>query len=412
MLGKVAYLWKRRKVLENLAGNYLRWLLYEAGRKRADPKSPTIICVRRTARTRIHNHALSLAEQGIQTILVAQAYDYHYQKETFVEIHPWLQIENIPGIIKRLEKRLNVIAVISSHQPAAQTLALLKMERDFPLLVDHHDSIWSQAYFQKPMKIPETGAWLSQSEIRAEEKSYRSVDGVIARNGELIELFKENNVKTPVKVFEDRCYRPSFQDIPEHGNPKQKQWSIAYAGAVFSGTENPKDSYPQLVPYGEVFSQAKIHFHIYPSPLHEYSYPDYHAEAAQNPFFHIHRSVNYKLIQKTLSQYDFGLINVERPEAYDLFSEKHFRYHIHAKFHAYLEAGLPIIVPSCFAREAEIVREWNIGFIFDKLQDAHLKKQIHEADILSMRQSISNAREAWVADHQGSDLLTFIKKCS
>jgi len=412
MLNKVAYLWERRRVLKNMAGNYFSWLLNEAGRKNADPELPTIICVRRTARTRIHNHALSLGKVGVQTILIAHAYDYHYQKETFSEIHPWLHIKQIPGLINKLQRRLNIIAVISSHQPAAQTEVLLEMKRDFPLLIDHHDSAWSQVYFQGTTDIPESGAWLSQSEVASEEKCYRSVDGVIARNGELIELFEENQVKTPVKVFEDRCYRPSFQPVPEHGRPKSGQWSIAYAGAVFSGNEDPRNSHPQLVAYGDTFNRANVHFHIYPSPLHEYSYPDYHAEAARNPFFHIHRSVGYRQIQRTLSAYDLGLINIETPAAFTLFSSKHFQYHIHAKFHAYMEAGLPIIVPACFKREAEIVHEWGIGIVFEKFHDINLAELLDGANIHSMRQSICRAREAWAAENQGEDLLAFISMCS
>ncbi len=409
-IGKtISYLWERKRVIAKLANSWISCLIGEPFSSRANPGTPTIIFVRRTARTRFHNHAMSLRSQGVQSILVANAFDYPYQKKAFVEIHPWLQVTSIPSKVKRLIKRHNVVAVIASVQPARQGELLLEMDLSVPLIIDHHDSAWSQSYFQQ-LELPVDGAWLSQSEVAAEERCFRNADGVIARSGELVELFKENGVSTPTEVLEDCCSPELFQPVVSHGSPKKVSgWSIAYAGALFSLGADPATSYPCFTPYASCFAKAQIHLHMYPSPMHEYSYPDYHQESKNNPWFHLHASVGFNEVQHVLSQYDFGLINAERPENYQLFSDVHFRNHVHAKFHSYLEAGLPIIVPSCFEREAELVREWEMGLVFDKLHQWDLRLAIANSDVAFMRKQVAKARESMTATRQSIRMFSFIK---
>lgn len=407
MWKRLDYLWERRRVVGTVAANLTRWALHEFGRQRARTDLPTIICVRRTARSRIHNHAISLGPLGVQSILVAQAFDYGYQRAAFAEIHPWFRVDDIPAIVRKLVRRHDVRAVVGSLQPAAQTERLLAMDLPVPLVIDHHDSAWSQVHFQGNAAFTADG-WLSRAEVAAEQHCFRNVAGVIARSHELVELFETNDVTTPTRVFEDCCCAEAFQPIPEHGRPKGDAWSVGYAGAVFSLRDDPRHAYPQFVPFGKTFEQARVHLHIYPSPLHEYSYPDYLAEERRNPFFHLHRSVGFRHVQSTLARYDFGLINVEVSGEYRLFSPVHFKHHVHAKFHTYLEAGLPILVPAYYRREAELVREWDMGIVFESLHGLDLAKLIADTDVARLRANVRRAREAFRAEAQGSALWDFL----
>lgn len=128
LLQRLGYLWARRRVVADLIGNWLAWLVHEAGRQRIPPGQPVVICVRRVARTRIHNHAVALKAEGHATVLVAMAFDYHYHRGAFDAVVPWARVEQIPAIITRLMRRHPVKAVIGSLQPAAQMRELLAMD--------------------------------------------------------------------------------------------------------------------------------------------------------------------------------------------------------------------------------------------------------------------------------------------
>ncbi|TAJ92417.1 MAG: hypothetical protein EPO31_12500 [Gammaproteobacteria bacterium] len=411
MPGIFRYLGERRRVIFRLLKHHALWFFAEAFGNRARADLPTVIFVRRSARSRIYNHAASLATCGFQSLLVAQAFDYPYHREMFPGIYPWYKASSIPAILRKLIAKHKVIAIVSSLQPSAQTLEILKEKWPAPVFIDHHDSAWSQVYFQPDGTQNHGGdsdPWLSAEEVEKEKYCFTHVDGVIARSNELVELFQANSVTTPTEVFEDCCAAEYFEPIASGSGPRREEWAIAYAGMVFPMDHDPRFAFPQFVNLASIFARERIHFHIYPGQHHEYLYPEYDAEAGVNPYFHMHRSVDFGAIRKELARYDFGLVGFNPPSDYRLFSPVHFRHILHAKFHTYLEAGLPIIVSRIFAHEADIIRKYQAGFVVDQSDPAGLRKLIESADIAVLRRNVAVLRNDFLAERQGARLRDFL----
>lgn len=411
MSGIFRYLGERRRVISRLLKHHALWFFAEAFRSRVRPGLPVVIFVRRSARSRIYNHAASLTTCGIQSLLVAQAFDYPYHREAFTGIYPWYKVTSIPTILRKLITKYKVIAIVSSLQPSSQTLEILKEKWPAPVFIDHHDSAWAQVYFQ-PDGVQSHGGgtdpWLSAEEVEKEKDCFTHVDGVIARSNELIELFRENSVNTPVEVFEDCCAAEYFEPIASGSGPRREEWAIAYAGMVYPMDHDPRFAFPQFVNLASIFAGEGIHFHIYPGQHHEYLYPEYDAEAGVNPYFHMHRSVDFGAIRKELARYDFGLVGFNPPSVYRLFSPVHFRHILHAKFHTYLEAGLPIIVSRVFEHEADIIRKYQAGLVVDQNDPAGLRKLIESMDIAALRRNVTTLRNDFLAERQGARLRNFL----
>lgn len=404
------YYFDRYKIFSRTFKHHILCLLLDFFRKDIDENEPVVIFVRRGARSRIYNHALSLKSQGIKSILIAQAFDYPYHKKVFNKIYPWYRIKDISKKVNIIIEKHNVLAVISSLQPAAQTIELLRQPKAYKLLIDHHDSAWSQVYFQNLKINNQENSWINANEVKQEKECFKSVDGVIARSNELKELFIRNSITTPIEVFEDRCSEEYFQKVKLNNLPKRDDWSLVYAGMVFPSSHLPEYSFPQFMSLAQSFKKEKIHFYIYPGQNHEYRYPDYEMESKNNDYFHMKRAENFIAIRKTLTQYDFGLVAFNPPENYKMFSKEHFKHIIHAKFHTYLEAGLPIIVSPVFEREAKIIEEAQAGIVFNGDGPEGLREIIENVDILKMRKNVIQLRDSFNATNQGSRLLSFINK--
>ena len=186
------YLYERHRVLMRIVYNYLLWLFNEGWHPRSTNQEPCVIFIKRSTRSRTYNHALALKNSGIQSILISQAFDYSYHKETFTEIHPWFRVNDINKIVQNITQRRNVIAVIGSLQPSSQTFKLLNLKLTIPLLLDHSDSAWAQAFFQQ-LNLEQTGKEnprLTKKEVEEEKYCFENVDGVIARSRDLIVALK------------------------------------------------------------------------------------------------------------------------------------------------------------------------------------------------------------------------------
>ena len=405
----VKYLIERHKIFLRTLKHHFLCLISELFRSDLNNNDPVIIFIRRGARSRIYNHALSLKPHDIKSILIAQTFDYPYHKKVFEKVFPWYRITDISKKVNKLTKKYNVISDISSLQPAAQTIELLNQDAQYPLLIDHHDSAWSQVFFQDLEINDQENNWINTKEVELEKKCFNSVDGVIARSNELKELFSRNFITTPTEVFEDCCSDQYFQPIVHTNKPRDQDWSVAYAGMVFPSSHSPEYSFPQFMSLAPIFNEEKIHFHIYPGQNHEYLYPDYESESKSNMYFHMKRSMSFIKIRKELTQYDFGLVAFNPPNNYKMFSKEHFKHIIHAKFHTYLEAGLPIIVSPVFEREAEIILKANAGIVFDSETPKGLRQMIEQEDIEQMRKNVGELRNSFNAASQGRRLFSFIQ---
>ena len=405
------YYLDRRKIIFRVTKNWLARTLHEPFRSKGNPEKSVIIFVRQNARSRIFNHGDILRrDDGIRTILLTKFFDYKFQRQAFDEIYTFLNKANLQKKVKQLAERYNLIAVVGSTQPAGVTRVLIDMPRNWPVLVDQLDSYWAASYFASKTDntIPQKFVKL-KAEIAEEQYIFRRADGVIMRSGELLVLFKEQGIDTPYVFIEDGCNPRYFQPLKQYNSHKDEDWSIAYAG-IFHPMSFDSRSYgdTQFVPFGKIFSQEKIHFHLYPSPHHNYQYPEYHAEASRNPYFHIHPSVDFGKIHSEISKYDFGWFALDASKCF-ADSEVLRQHAISAKLFTYFEAGLPVITNNDHARRAQIVDQTGAGFIVSSHVPKGIRAAIEQQDMNALIQGVAQARMELDVNSRSEELLTFIK---
>ncbi len=410
MIKKIQYYASRRKVVGRVVKNIGHYLALEPFRRRGRRKEPVIVCVRMNARTRMFNYGWTLRrKQGIRTILVTQVFEYKFQRQAFDEIKVFFSYPHLERIIAELGERYEIKAVIGSLQPAAQAEVLLRMPRSWPVFIDHYDSMWSLWHFSKfSTEEMEKFGKFSMVEIEAEKFCFSNADGVLARSGSLLRLFAETGVTTPVRLFEDKCNEKFFQPIGGGSGPRQGEWSVVYPGIFYPMSFDSRFAGDvQFVPLGRVFAEERIHFHLYPSPHHNYQYPEYEAEAARNPYFHIHPPVDFDKVHQEISQYDFGWQAHDFTKAI-FFSEISKKYELSMKFYSFLEAGLPIVINDLLDRGRRIVEESAAGICTDRLAPRGLRKLIEASDVAAMRANVETVRRQLEIDQISDQLLAFL----
>jgi len=349
-------------------------------------------------------------KQGIRTILVSQVFEYKFQRQAFDEIKVFFSYSHLERIMAELGARYEIMAVIGSLQPALQSMVLLRMQRYWPVFIDHYDSMWGLWHFSK-FSTDETGKFdkFSMEEIEAEKFCFSNADGVLARSGALPRLFEETGVATPVRLFEDKCNEKFFQPITKTKGPKRGEWSVVYPGIFYPMSYDSRFAGDiQFVPLGRLFAEERIHFHLYPSPHHNYQYPEYKAEAARNPYFHIHPAVDFDKVHKEISQYDFGWQAQDFTKAI-FFSEASSKYELSIKFYSFLEAGLPIVINDLIARGHGIIKESGAGICTDRFAPRGLRKLIEASDMAAMRDNVDKARQCLEIDQISDQLLAFLQ---
>jgi len=405
------YYWQRRKVVKRAIRNLGGWATKEPFRPKGKRGEKVIIFVCQNVRARTFNIAFPLrTREKVRTILLSTVFEYDFQKKAFDEIHVFFNYDQLLKKVAKLADKYEVLAVIGATEPIKQSRVLLDMERRWPVLIDQFDSFWSSTHFAgiDPNKDEEYRHVLP--EIEEEKYCFQKADGIIARSGELPLLFKELGLSIPTLLYEDGCNDIYFQ--PLKPSSRQGEWSAVYPGIFYPMHLDPKIyGSAQLVPMGPLFAAEKIHFHLYPSPIHDYQYPEYEAEAARNPYFHIHPSVNFDQVQKEISQYDFGWY-ANNFLAYGFTSETYRRFAVSTKFCTYLEAGLPVISNRQHLRGVETIEKTGCGILVEDDAPVGLAKLLEGRNIEELRQGVARAREEMNVNQRGGELLRFIESVS
>jgi hypothetical protein len=409
----VSYYWERRKVVKRGMRNWLAWALREPFRPKGRPDETVIVFVRLNARARAFNLGYILRKnEGIRTILLTKVFDYDFQREAFNEIHLFFNYKDLREKVARLARRYNLLAVVGSTQPARQTRILIEMPRDWPVLIDQYDSLWALSYFSG-MDLAEArgvGAGVSPEEVAEEEYCFRHAEGVIVRSGELQVLFKEQDVMTPNYLFEDSCNSRYFQPVTPRNGPKEGEWSVVYPGIFYPMSFDSRIAGDtQLVPLGKLFAEERIHFHLYPSPHHNYQYPEYEAEAARNPYFHLHQAVDFDKVHREIGKYDFGWYANDYSK-WALFSEVYRQHTLSIKFYTFLEAGLSVITNGLHVRSERIVQRMGAGIVVGTDAPKGLRQVIEKQNLPELIQGVERARAELDINRRSGELLAFIKE--
>lgn len=404
------YYWDRRKVVKRTAKNLLEWILREPFRSKGKTGDLAIIFVCQNARARIFNVAHPLRKnENVRTILFSQVFEYKYQSKAFDNIYLYRDYADLENKIKRLADRYNILAAVGSTEPIRQSRILIDMARKWPVLIDQFDSYWSSFHFAGIDVDRDKKFAHMAEEIKEEKYCFSKAEGVIARTGELPLLFQQEKVPTQTLLYEDGCDSDCFQPIRQVAGPKNKEWSVVYPGIFYPMTFDPQVyASAQLVPLGKLFAREKIHFHLYPSPIHDYQYPEYLKEAARNPYFHMHPSVDFSKIQKEISEYDFGWY-ANNYLKYGFTSEIYRKYAVATKVCTYLEAGLPVISNGLHLRSADIIRKNGCGLLVDVEAPKGLRSILEKQDLPALLEGVRKARAKMDVNKRSGELFSFIK---
>ena len=407
----MSYYWERRNIVKRVLKNRLARALGEPFRPKGRNGETVIVFVRTNARGRGFNLGYSLrGNHRLRTILITKAFEYKFQKQAFDEIHVFSNFAHLVRLVERLGQKYKILAVIGMTQPARQTHVLIEMSRDWPVLIDQYDSEWALSYFAgvDPADL-EVNGFLAD-EVAEEEHCYRQADGVIARSGELQVLFKEQGVRTPMLLIQDGCNPRFFQPLTSRSGPKGAEWSVVYPGIFHPMSHDSRivgDT--QFVPMGKTFAEERIHFHLYPSPHHNYQYPEYEAEAVRNPYFHLHQAVDFDDVHREIGKYDFGWSASDFSKSM-LFSEILGEHALSIKFYTFLEAGLPVITTGLIVRSERIVRRWGAGVVVDTDAPKGLRQVIEKQNLPELIRGVERARAELDINRRGGELLAFIKE--
>ena len=407
----MSYYWERRNIVKRVLKNRLARALGEPFRPKGRNGETVIVFVRTNARGRGFNLGYSLrGNHRLRTILITKAFEYKFQKQAFDEIHVFSNFAHLVRLVERLGQKYKILAVIGMTQPARQTHVLIEMSRDWPVLIDQYDSEWALSYFAgvDPADL-EVNGFLAD-EVAEEEHCYRQADGVIARSGELQVLFKEQGVRTPMLLIQDGCNPRFFQPLTSRSGPKGAEWSVVYPGIFHPMSHDSRivgDT--QFVPMGKTFAEERIHFHLYPSPHHNYQYPEYEAEAARNPYFHLHEAVDFDKIGSEITQYDFGWDVKDRSKFYGD-SKVYYQHVVSNKTFLFLDAGLPQITEGRLARVEQILRQTGAGIILRDYASKGLREVIEMQDMPGLIRGVERARAELDINRRSEELLAFIQE--
>jgi len=409
---RARYLWERRKVIRRALRNLAAHALREPLRPRIPAGEEVVVVVCLNARGRTFNLGDMIRRyHGVRTILVTRIFDYAFQRQAFDEIRVFLRPGQLLRILDRIGRRHRVLAAIGSTQPAWQSRVLIDMPRRFPVLVDQYDSIWAIQRFARLGSSEMTGisAGYAGDEVREEEYCVRRADGLLMRLLTMRDLYDEAGIESPKISIPDGVNPRFCQPILHRSGSRGPEWSVVFAGIFYPMHFDPRRfGENQLVPLGPLFERERVHFHMYPTPHHDYAYPEYEAEAARNPYFHLHDSVSFGRVHREISQYDFGWLAMDfRNNMY--YTERVRRDTGSIRFMTFLEAGLPVLVSDQTPGQARMVRETGGGIVLEDPTPRGLADLFRRADMEALLRGVERARAELSIERLSAPLIEFIR---
>jgi hypothetical protein len=216
--------------------------------------------------------------------------------------------------------------------------------------------------------------------------------GVILKAGE--DYVREHyNITAPVLIFRDYCVPEAIvnEALPKL-SAQDGELHLVYTGMVFPMGYPPGPyARSQYLGLARQLDDAKVHFHIYPTPFSgKLDLSAYEAFARESPYFHLHASVPPGELPREISQYDWAM-QIHDPTGTTLHIEQ-FTYTMGNKTFTYLEAGLPQVVNDELVACAEVVREWGIGATLPIAQIGGLADLLRVQDLDAIGANVARAR--------------------
>ncbi|MGD0709901.1 MAG: hypothetical protein ABR968_01840 [Bacteroidales bacterium] len=256
--------------------------------------------------------------------------------------------------LKRIIKQLKKVYIYHVTAPKSYYPDMIRQMVKAPFIIDMHD-VYSCYYGLNPAI-----KWI-QTELIYEKKCLQLSDGVVGVSLEPnVALRKYGKPKPPTIYFPLYCDNDFFKN-----NTKQlteDNIHLVYAGGI-AGSHRNKSHYGAIQFHNliKVFSEQKIHFHIYPSPsVHITDISEYEKIAGTNDYFHFHKSVPQENLADELSKYHFGLIPFFSKDT--RISTEKIKYATSLKLFNYIEAGIPLIISKDLIYQSWIVERYCAGY--------------------------------------------------
>ena len=154
------------------------------------------------------------------------------------------------------------------------------------------------------------------------------------------------------------------------------------------GIHHKKFGYMSLIKIFRTIVEQELYLHVYAINYNQLVNDEEYQKLLNNKYFVLHKPIWSKELQEEISKYDWGLdINYHDPAVMKKLWDKTC---FSNRITTYLEAGIPIIVNRELEFISEIIKKYNIGFIFEDLKN--LSKEIETKNYPELIDNIEVAR--------------------
>ena len=371
----------------------------------------------------------ALKKKGYETVLIMLTGNIEsaFLKESFDKIISFdfkffrINLSNLPAIflygLKKFPKilraiieikKLNPYVVIGMATPNWLCALTKKYLRKSPFIYFPYDI---RSFSYKDIEDSKKRGKIPRFELKAERYCFENSDGIMHKgdNMELTFLNKKVLGNIEIKCPTFYLFPPCSKDLITPVNEKEKlsnkdkEIHVVYVGSIDEeGLEQTK-----------IVLDQKLHFHIYGKNVQlskEELYEDLNKvfkSMMKSKFFHLHDSVDQKVLPKEISKYDYGLYSFfdqHKPEVVH-------RVAIGNKVASYLEAGLPVIYFKAHKALSETLNKYKIGIpIRDSSDLKNLKKNLEKNEPEKFTKRILKAREDLCIENDIPKLERFFNK--
>ncbi|UCE73366.1 MAG: hypothetical protein JSV56_10070 [Methanomassiliicoccales archaeon] len=381
----------------------------------------TIIFVRPHPRFRIYKQALALKRTGrYKLILIAREINPDFLS-LFLKIFNKIMFYRLVKLKNKKLDRMLMESPIFDYLDEKKLAFLIRQEEpyivhtmaepnDVPMIVMKNAKAPVIFDGQDFTGISEGIENVPLKERKAEKYCFEYAAGIVHKGPKFeIDYYRQHGYKItcPELIYLDYCNENLF--APQ--NVKKLSDEDGELHFVFTGGISPTDKYKYIyyIPLAHKFAKQKIHFHIYPNPtqyadtrkFHKYFMLD-----KNEPYFHFHKPVQYRDLNKEIAKYDFGMIIHEKLQSKRWTFEK-MEVGMSNKLFSYLESGLPVIVSDHVKAISDFVVKYEIGYSIRDDELHMIGNKIEEINYKGIVRNVFKTREQLSLSNQVSNLEAF-----
>ena len=309
--------------------------------------------------------------------------------------------KRLARIIKKLSKRVDAFHTVTGTDDVPY---IVMKNTDKPVVFDGGDFTGISKGIKR----------LTKKERQMERYCFEHASGIIHKGPPFeIDYYRKLGYKIncPILHWLDYCDQNLFapKDIQKLSS-KDKEVHLVYCGSI-SETNKYLSNY--YIPLGKIFTQQKIHLHIYPNPgqWKRGIFKEYFALDKKEKYFHFHKPLPYKKLPQEIAQYDYSawihpLGNYSRSGI----GREKYKVAIGNKLFTYLEAGLPVIISHHLEYGKALIEKYKIGVSIKDRDLDKLSQVLKKQDYPRLRKNVLEKREDLSLQNQYGKLAKFYQK--